>query len=217
MGAVSDLKPKKDNHRMTVCHAVGCKNHNRHNPPGCKLEGGAVIGVRVLCTLFKMDYEYERAQGRKRLDIRPWTKANAGKVTPGNIRVLICGSRNWTDEETIEDYIKTLPPQSVIIHGNCKGADKIAQRLALKHGHSEIPFKAKWGKNGRKAGPIRNREMLDKGDPDFVVAFNDDIQSSKGTKDMIRLTLSRGIPYEVKISYDAKCMAFFSYLMEAEE
>lgn len=113
------------------------------------------------------------------------------------MRVLICGDRDWKDEDTIENYIKTLPPRSVVIHGNCRGADRIARRLALKHGHSELPIKAKWGKHGRSAGPRRNREMLDKGKPDIVIAFHDNIEESKGTKDMIDKTRKRGIPYKI--------------------
>ena len=50
------------------------------------------------------------------------------------MNVIICGDRNWTDRDTIEDYIKTLPPNSVIIHGACRGADIIAHELAIKHG-----------------------------------------------------------------------------------
>lgn len=113
------------------------------------------------------------------------------------MRVLICGSRQWTDEETIEEYIKTLSPHSMIIHGNCRGADRIAKRLALKHGHSEIPFTAKWGKYGWAAGPIRNKQMLEDGEPDMVVAFHDNISMSKGTKNMIEETRKRGVPHKI--------------------
>ena len=101
------------------------------------------------------------------------------------MRVLICGDRNWTDEKTIEEYIKTLPPQSVVINGMCRGVDKIARRFALKHGHSTMDFPAKWGKFGRAAGPIRNRQMILDGEPDLVIAFHNNLTESKGTKDML--------------------------------
>lgn len=113
------------------------------------------------------------------------------------MRVLICGDRNWTDEDTIEHYIKTLPPRSVVIHGMCKGADLIARRMALKHGHSEMPFQAKWGVHGRNAGPIRNTRMLKEGEPELVVAFHDDLTSSKGTADMLKQARKAGIPTEI--------------------
>ena len=113
------------------------------------------------------------------------------------MRVLICGDRNWTDEDTIEQYIKTLPPRSVVIHGMCKGADLIARRMALKHGHSEMPFRALWGVHGRSAGPIRNRRMLNEGEPGLVVAFHDNLSRSKGTADMLKQARKRGVPTRI--------------------
>jgi len=42
------------------------------------------------------------------------------------LRILVCGDRNWTAWKPIEDFIKTLPKDTVIIHGDCRGADKMA-------------------------------------------------------------------------------------------
>ena len=114
------------------------------------------------------------------------------------MRVLICGDRNWVDEGTIEDYIKALPPGSIVIQGFCKGADKIARRLAQKHGYSILDFPAKWNRYGRGAGPIRNKQMLDEGKPDLVVAFHNDLSRSKGTADMIKQARKQSIPVEVR-------------------
>lgn len=122
------------------------------------------------------------------------------------MRVLICGSRNWTDEETIENYIKTLPTYAVVIQGMCKGADMIARCLAKKHGHLVMDYPANWSKYGDAAGPIRNKRMLDKGGPDVVIAFHDHIQESQGTKNMIEQTMKRGIPYRVIPSMFSVCL-----------
>ena len=116
------------------------------------------------------------------------------------MRVLICGDRNWTDEETIENYIRSLPPHSVVIQGMCRGADIIARRLAQKYGHTVMGFPANWVKYGRIAGPRRNRKMLDAGEPDMVVAFHDNLEDSKGTKNMIRQAKAAGVPTEVRSS-----------------
>ena len=113
------------------------------------------------------------------------------------MRVLICGSRHWNDEETIEEYIRTLPSHSIIIHGNCRGADRIAARLGKIQGHKVIPMSAEWNKYGDSAGPIRNKRMLEDGEPDVVVAFHDNISMSKGTKNMIEETRKRGIPHKI--------------------
>jgi len=114
--------------------------------------------------------------------------------------VIICGDRNWTDEDTIDQYIMTLPLHSTIIHGNCRGADKIAGRLGKIRGHRVIPMDAEWSKYRWGAGPIRNKRMLDSHKVDLVVAFHDDLSRSKGTADMIGQAEARGIPTEVRRS-----------------
>jgi len=118
------------------------------------------------------------------------------------MRVLICGSRNWNErdvpkEHSIKEYIEALPPNAVIIHGACLGADMVADRIARERGHTVIEFKANWVLYGDAAGPIRNQEMLDVGKPDRVVAFHEDIVNSKGTKDMIVRARKAMLPIEV--------------------
>ena len=120
------------------------------------------------------------------------------------MNVLICGDRNWTDQDTIENYIKTLSPNSVIIHGGCRGADTIANDMAIKHGHLVNDFPAYWESYGAAAGPIRNGEMLKQGKPELVVAFHDNLENSKGTKDMIRQAKRAGVPVEVRRSNNSR-------------
>lgn len=114
------------------------------------------------------------------------------------MRILICGDRNWTDEQIIEDYIKSLPRDTVIIEGEAQGADIIAKNMALKHNLRVTSFPADWNLFGLAAGPIRNKQMLDDGKPDLVVAFHNDLSKSKGTKNMIDQALRRGIPVETR-------------------
>jgi hypothetical protein len=116
----------------------------------------------------------------------------------GGMIVLICGDRHWTNEEAIENYILSLPSDSTIIHGACRGADTIAHKMALKHGLKVYEFPAEWGLHGFAAGPIRNRKMLEQGDPEVVVAFHDNLEKSKGTKDMIRQAENAGVPVIVR-------------------
>jgi hypothetical protein len=113
------------------------------------------------------------------------------------IIVLICGDRNWNNFKVIEDFILTLPPNSIIIEGDCRGADKISGYLGRQHGYHVVAVSAKWEKYGDAAGPIRNQEMLDTYHPELVVAFHNHIEDSKGTKDMVTRATRIGI--EVKI------------------
>lgn len=98
--------------------------------------------------------------------------------------VLVCGDRNWDDYDTIRRELKKLPKGSVIIHGGCRGADKIAGEVAMELGFKVIAFPAEWDKYGKSAETIRNAKMLEEIRPDVVLTFHDDLERSKGTKDI---------------------------------
>ena len=57
-------------------------------------------------------------------------------------------------------------------------------------------FSAEWHKHGKAAGPIRNTLMLQQ-KPDLVVAFHDDIDSSKGTANMVKKARKANIEVRV--------------------
>jgi hypothetical protein len=99
-------------------------------------------------------------------------------------RVLICGSRDWTDKELIKSMIPR--DAEVVIHGAARGADVLAGECAKELGIPVIEFPAKWSQYGLSAGPKRNQQMLDEGKPTEVIAFSDHLQTSRGTSDMIR-------------------------------
>lgn len=102
------------------------------------------------------------------------------------MRILICGSRDWTNEEAIEREILYRHPNiTILIHGAARGADVIAGRMARKHGIPVMRVPANWYRDGNSAGPIRNHRMLTKHKPDVVLAFSTDIKNSRGTKDMV--------------------------------
>jgi hypothetical protein len=90
---------------------------------------------------------------------------------------------------------------TVIVHGAARGADTIAGETARILGMPVEAYPADWNKHGRSAGPIRNRKMLDT-KPDLVIAFHEDIESSKGTKDCVNEALRRGIQVEVITGLD---------------
>ena len=57
-----------------------------------------------------------------------------------------------------------------------------------------LEFPAKWEEFNKYAGPIRNQQMIDEGHPDLVVYFHDNIDGSKGTKDMVDRATRTNIP-----------------------
>lgn len=67
------------------------------------------------------------------------------------LKVLVTGSRNWTDVEAIRRDLSGFPADTLIIHGAARGADAIANRVAKEYGYSIARFPARWSKDGRKA------------------------------------------------------------------
>ena len=112
------------------------------------------------------------------------------------MRVLVCGSRFWSDWPIMLQRLNKLPQGCTIIEGGCKGADLMARRWAELYNVPVIELKAEWARYGSKAGPIRNRKMLDL-NPGLVLAFHSSIVTSKGTRDTLAEAQRRLIPTEL--------------------
>lgn len=111
--------------------------------------------------------------------------------------VLITGDRNYTDRKEVRRVLKKLWKQgyTVLVHGAADGADTLAGQEGDRIGFDVHPHPANWLAFGRRsAGPIRNRSMLTHEEPDLIVWFHDDIEKSKGTKDMIKVATMKGYP-----------------------
>jgi hypothetical protein len=109
------------------------------------------------------------------------------------MRVLVCGGRNFRDSASVFEALAAQhreSPISLIIEGGALGADEIAALWADCAGVKRRKFKADWTRLGRSAGPIRNALMIAEGRPDLVIAF----PGGKGTADMIAKAKSAGIP-----------------------
>lgn len=125
-------------------------------------------------------------------------------------RVLVCGGRTFSDHDlvfTTLDRLHADNPIELVIHGDARGADRLAQTWALSNGVAEQAFKAKWNDvkglsprtlkqdaRGRLfnplAGFVRNEEML-RACPTHAIAF----PGGNGTNDMckrIRRAISTG-------------------------
>lgn len=118
------------------------------------------------------------------------------------MRILVCGGRNWEDKEFMRNIINDIFDKGdILITGCAKGADTMAWEIILEDwvdftGEPVIkvlPFPAYWNKYGKSAGIIRNKQMLDEGKPNLVLAFYNDISKSKGTLDMIKQSNKAGV------------------------
>lgn len=122
------------------------------------------------------------------------------------MRLLVCGDRNWTHRAFLFlmlDREHENQPVSVLIEGEAPGADTLSRQWAESRGVPVEPYPAEWRKFGRAAGPIRNKQMLDEGQPDAVVAFHPALSESKGTRNMVSQAMKRDIPVTVYTGREA--------------
>jgi hypothetical protein len=112
------------------------------------------------------------------------------------MRVLVCGSRDWQDAAAIHNALERLRPAAVIT-GGCRGADSIAANWARAHEVQLLEMPADWRAFGRAAGPIRNRQMIEQGKPDLVLAFHANIETSRGTRDMVKQAQAAGVRVQI--------------------
>lgn len=92
-------------------------------------------------------------------------------------RILITGSRTWTDEQAVwkalAEAVRDVPAdrEVTIVHGACpNGADQIAHEWACGFGATIEAHPADWVRHGKRAGFARNAEMVNLG-ADICLAF----------------------------------------------
>ena len=110
------------------------------------------------------------------------------------MKVIVCGGRDFEDRDFVFKALDQIHGQidfSTVIHGACPtGADRLADDWAKSRGDiTTWRFPANWRKHGKAAGPIRNREMIEKGNPSLVIAF----PGGKGTTNMLSLAAEYGL------------------------
>ena len=112
-------------------------------------------------------------------------------------RVVIAGSRNFTDyvlfSAVVDKCLSRIRNEYdlIILSGHCSGTDMMAERYAKEKGFKLEVFPADWSL-GRKAGPLRNKQMVDVAD--FAIAFP---SGGRGTQSLINLANEKGIPVKV--------------------
>lgn len=107
--------------------------------------------------------------------------------------MIVCGGRDFDDGARVFDALDRLHhqfPVSMVIEGGASGADRWARAWATLRRIEYRTFEADWRAHGRSAGPLRNRRMIEEGNPDGVVAFPGGV----GTADMIAAAKQAGVP-----------------------
>lgn len=133
------------------------------------------------------------------------------------IRVLVTGSRDWTDYERLVGALLEQDPCAehgecnpgcptiTVVHGACAiGADALADGFARAWGVRVESHPADWERHGKRAGYVRNAEMVALG-ADVCLAFimpcrradcpdGPAVHDSHGAAMTARLAETAGIP-----------------------
>ena len=113
------------------------------------------------------------------------------------MKIAIVGSRGFKDKEFIENMIPEILRTSkyILISGGAEGVDSWAENMATWLGCKSIIFKPDWNKYGKRAGAIRNQQIVDEADK--VIAFWDG--TSKGTKITIDMAIKANKPLDIYV------------------
>lgn len=115
------------------------------------------------------------------------------------MKILVCGGRDYGLNEKERNHILSvlgqfaidnstcyvpndnwLPSDFVIIAGGAKGVDTVAIDWAVVNWCLFKEYLPQWNLYGKAAGAIRNKQMLEEGRPDIVIAF----PGGRGTENM---------------------------------
>lgn len=110
--------------------------------------------------------------------------------------LAIVGSRTFTDYKKMKEFINEkfdISEVGTIVSGGARGADSLARVFAFENDLELLEFPAQWDKYGKRAGFIRNVDIIT--NCDMCAVFWDG--QSHGTKHDIDLCEEMGKPYEI--------------------
>lgn len=91
------------------------------------------------------------------------------------MRLLVTGGRFFADRKLLNSWLDLIDDEAdidTLLHGDQDGADKLAHEWALDNGTAIVRYPALWTIHGKKAGPIRDKQMVVEGRPDLLLAFD---------------------------------------------
>lgn len=109
------------------------------------------------------------------------------------MNLIIAGSRDLTPIDLINRFAGKLDRKygvSHVVSGKARGVDTAGEFWAVEHGKQIIDMPADWDRHGKKAGILRNVEMLQQADIILVIMHND----SRGSTHMATIAKASGKP-----------------------
>lgn len=109
------------------------------------------------------------------------------------MRVAIVGSRDYPNLDQVVELVQALPEGTVVISGGAQGVDITAEMTAKAQGLDRIIFQPQWGIYGKKAGAIRNQQIVEAADRVIAFSYN----NSPGTNITIEMAKKAGKQVDV--------------------
>lgn len=108
------------------------------------------------------------------------------------MKIIVAGSRDVFEYDLLKSFMVKICKKYDITHvisGKAKGMDSCGEFWAVEHGIPIIDMPADWSQ-GRKAGPLRNIDMLKVADIILVIKRT----NSRGSEHMSSIARSSGKP-----------------------
>jgi hypothetical protein len=110
------------------------------------------------------------------------------------MKVIIAGSRNISDYMLVVNAVKSSGYDiTTVISGCAVGVDRLGELWARTNNIPIIEMPANWNRDGKKAGPIRNKEMALVADAAVIIWDGE----STGTRNMIDCMIKLKKPYHI--------------------
>src|SRR4051812_39035813 len=90
------------------------------------------------------------------------------------MRIVVTGGRDYDDITAVDRALTAVHRKhgiDVLIQGGARGADYFCASWAAGHNVPVDSYPADWNRHGKRAGILRNQQMIDEGRPDAAVAF----------------------------------------------
>lgn len=122
------------------------------------------------------------------------------------MKVIIAGSRTINDPKAVGQAInKSNFAISEVVCGCAIGVDRLGEAWAIANGVPVKQMPADWNKNGKAAGPIRNRQMAQYADAAIIVWDG----KSRGALNMIQEIKKVNKPYFIDVINDDNTLEEF--------
>jgi len=113
------------------------------------------------------------------------------------MKVIIAGSRNIEDYPLVAQAMQRCGfDVTEVVCGMANGIDKLGEQWAIANNISVKEMPANWNRDGKAAGPIRNRDMAKYADAAVIIWDG----KSPGSRNMINEMIRHKKPYFVQMT-----------------